>query len=144
MKIIFAFKSIVLFGITLLLTGCIPFYAYTPKELRIKAEKTEHIVNRSYADVTKTFKKMSPRCLNLNYRLSGNNTNIDSDYRSHITVFPNKTTLYLSRVPNHLSMSRHYVMVVDIYPNGSKSTKLVTSLSDADEFRLLTDDWARG
>ncbi|MFK5976319.1 MAG: hypothetical protein QM493_07420 [Sulfurovum sp.] len=147
MKIIFAFKSIILLGITLLLTGCIPFFAYTPKELRVssKSDKSEIIVNRSYADVTKTFKKMSPRCLNFNYHLSNGFDNIDSDYSSHITVFPNKTTLYVSRLLNHIPMiSTHYVMVVDIYPNGAKSTKLVTSLSDADEFRTLMEDWATG
>lgn len=128
-------------------SGCTTVGAHlTPEDVRKSngdGTKEVRIINRPYSSIVRTFKKMTPRCLNM--RIEHHTTNAKYG-RSGTDIFKpkiirksNKMTMTLQQrqwidkkqwdqyvKEGHVDKDGAYVYIVDLEPINAKQTKVTT------------------
>jgi len=132
--------SIVLF-VTVVLAGCVTHHPQTAEEFRQAVPgafmaKTEAFeVNRPFREVSETFRRKAPECLNVTVQTTSQTT---TSYQVIVTAYKPTVVVTKERAELHVQQQHqtgvlkvtkepeggYYLLVADAYPVGSNKTRV--------------------
>lgn len=126
----------------IVMSGCATHHPQNAEEFRQAApgaflgKKETFVVNRSYNEVARTFKKKAPQCLNVRVKTVSQTTTsyqvIVTKYKPTVVVDKQRTELHVQQ--HHESgvinvtkepEGGYYLVVTDAYPMSKNKTKIV-------------------
>ncbi len=155
-----------LMGSFILVAGCAPV-PQNPGEFRLAVDKGAFMsnkdvseVNRSYSRVSRSIKKMAPKCLNkritttsrTHNKYGGSTRTIVTDYTAKVRKSKKKTELSWqqnivsgSKMIGNIPEGGFYSLVADFEPAGRKKTK-VTIYGNSMQKKIFNaiKSWAKG